>query len=463
MAWRDGCSASGRSATSYLLTQKLGRGKRDRGRENRTRPSPPPATPKKRVSDGALVGLLKGTWLVDVSLISLMEPDDPRVRPSGAPDPPRRRQPRSVVLGATSVITVLVGVWLFQAGQDPPTEPLATASIPATPTSDLTSTTASRPMLADTPWVLVFDDGLDGVIVLDPNDPAGSRGSISVVGQRPGDQPYRLELVANHLVVGWEEIYAVALNSAESDLLGEATIFVPAAELDRVWLIDYSGGRIGQGTLQAWQVSFTGELLTPQFTIETEGVPAIGVAAGLAIESESGILIWDIGKGEVVATLGSGASFVSDTTFGHGSALAWCSDPCDELHITEIPTMEDVVWAAPGQGARFTARAARFSGDGRYLAAPTEAGDIIVLDRDTGRSHVEFSLPPSERTLLEWAPSTYEIFASSLTANGLTTRIGYEMLDTGRPEIIDVSLSLGSNFVVVSEDEARSFLGQSTG
>jgi hypothetical protein len=71
------------------------------------------------------------------------------------------------------------------------------------------------------------------------------------------------------------------------------------------------------------------------------------------------------------------------------------------LHITDIPFIEDQTIIHRGQGTRFLARAARFSSDGRYLAAPTEAGDIIVFDRDTERSHVAFSLPPNHIDPLE--------------------------------------------------------------
>ena len=178
-------------------------------------------------------------------------------------------------------------------------------------------------------------------------------------GQRPGDQPYRLEFVDGHLIVGWEEIYAVDIASGESTLIGEATIFVLAAESDRAWLIDYSGGRIGSGGLQVWQVSVFGEVLTTPVEIETSGFPAIGVPGGLAIESDSGISILDPARGSVVE-LGSGASFISDVTVGRGSALAWCSDPCDEFHVTELISDVDQVFTHPGQRLRFVARSARF-------------------------------------------------------------------------------------------------------
>ena len=315
-------------------------------------------------------------------------------------------------------------------------------------------------MLLDTPWTLIFDDGLDGVVVLDPNDPIGE--SSRVKGQRPGDQPYRLEFVDGHLIVGWEEIYAVDIASGESTLIGEATIFVPAAESDRAWLIDYSGGRIGSGGLQVWQVSVFGEVLTTPVEIETSGFPAIGIPGGLAIESDSGISILDPARGSVVE-LGSGASFISDVTVGRGSALAWCSDPCDEFHVTELISDVDQVFSHPGQRLRFVARSARFSGDGRYLAAPTESGDVVVFDRETGRAYVAFGTPDSRPASIRWPPSGLELFASVSSQDGLSTTLAYHRLGTGRPETFQVSLTLGSTFVVVTEDEARSFLAASTG
>jgi hypothetical protein len=168
-----------------------------------------------------------------------MDSNGPRVQPIGDLEPPPRGQPPSfIVLAVTAGAVVLAGIWFFQASDDSPSGSVS----PVSQSVEETSTTTTQ-VMPDVPWTLMFDDGLDGVVVVDPNDPhlQGAK----VEGQRAGDQPYRLELVGEHLIVGWEQIYAVEVASADSMLLADSTIYVPAAEPGRVWMIDYSGGKIG--------------------------------------------------------------------------------------------------------------------------------------------------------------------------------------------------------------------------
>lgn len=50
------------------------------------------------------------------------------------------------------------------------------------------------------------------------------------------------------VVVGWEELWAVVPGEPDRGRqLGEATVFLPAAEPDALWLIDHHGGRVGTG------------------------------------------------------------------------------------------------------------------------------------------------------------------------------------------------------------------------
>ena len=77
-------------------------------------------------------------------------------------------------------------------------------------------------LLGHTPVVLELPAGMHELAVdLD----ATAFASRSLEGQRPGDQPYRLWRTNDALIVGWERVYAVSIATAESRLLGEATIW----------------------------------------------------------------------------------------------------------------------------------------------------------------------------------------------------------------------------------------------
>jgi hypothetical protein len=77
-------------------------------------------------------------------------------------------------------------------------------------TTTLTTTTTLRPgadpatgpLFGDpSDVVLLFDDGIDGVLALDPDGRVGSRSVID--GQVAGSSPYRMTRVGDTLVVGW--------------------------------------------------------------------------------------------------------------------------------------------------------------------------------------------------------------------------------------------------------------------
>jgi hypothetical protein len=226
-------------------------------------------------------------------------------------------------------------------------------------------------------------------------------------------------------------------------------------------MIDYSGGKIGSGTLTAWQVSVLGEEITPHFELDLDVYPVIGVPRGLALYTDSGIQVWDAVEDVVLGSLGNGPGVISDSTFQHGGALAWCQVSCDQLHVTGVPDMTDVSIDHPEEGVRFLSGAARFSGDGRYLAAPTEGGDVVVFDRETGVSSVVFNLPSENPIIVEWPMSGYELFAVTVLQSSGLTRIAHHLLGVDGFEAVDVPLARSVDFVVVPEGAAASFLASS--
>jgi hypothetical protein len=209
---------------------------------------------------------------------------------------------------------------------------------------------------------LLFDDGIDGLTALYPDDRLVARSVVK--GQRAGDEPYSMIRVADRLVVGWGEPYAVDIVSREARSLGLATIFVPAAEAGRVWLIDY-GERIGAHTPRVWQVDVTsGEVFGDPVEVN-EGYPMIGIPDGLAMQTDSGLVLWTM-DGGVVRSLEAGSpAWAHDVS---GDSLVWCDADCAELRVTDTSTLVTRRYAPPPGYDRFRV-SARLSPSGDYLAA----------------------------------------------------------------------------------------------
>ncbi|GMR02316.1 MAG: hypothetical protein BMS9Abin20_0646 [Acidimicrobiia bacterium] len=324
-------------------------------------------------------------------------------------------------------------------------------------TTTTTLQTAADPLFGvEVPWVLLFDDGLEGILAIDPNERIGSRSVID--GQRPGDQPYRLQLANGYLVIGWGTVYANNVATRDSVPLGDATIFVPASDPTRVWLIDYPGGAILAGTPQVWQVSVsTGAQLSEPVAMDVDGFPSIGTPGGLAVETEAGIVLWDASIGETVDVLGTDIGFVSDVSRGINPRLAWCEAACNVLHITTIETGQDLTVTSP-TGEPFDARSARFSNDQRFLAATT-GNDVIVVDLESESPYTAFTIGDSTTPVsLGWAPFGPDLFASTNSFQQSAMEVAWHNALSRDTAIVALPFGGAVSFVVVDANEASGFL-----
>jgi hypothetical protein len=270
------------------------------------------------------------------------------------------------------------------------------------------ATPASGPLFGDVSgFVLLFDDGIDGVLALDPDNRVASRSV--VMGQRAGDQPYRLHRVSDSIVTGWGEVYSTNLLTGQATSIGTATISLPAAEPDRVWLIDWPGGRVGVGTPSAWQVDANGVVLTQPQEIQGSGIPALGVPGGLAIETDDGIRLWYPGIGLTAEVLGVGAAHVAAAS---QTRLAYCrTDRCVAIEVLDFVTTERLVIRHPDGSARqFYPDGARFSPDGQRLALPVLDG-LVVADLVSGQA-VNIIDGPIQSWLIDWSPGGEYLFAA---------------------------------------------------
>jgi hypothetical protein len=118
--------------------------------------------------------------------------------------------------------------------------------------------------------------------------------------------------VGDKLVVGWGEPYALDVATRQAISLGTATIFVPAAEPNQVWMVDY-GTRIGDREPQVWRVYVdSAEPLQDPIPLVIDGYPQIGIPGGLALQTETGLELWDIETGQATTLEADGPGFVHD-------------------------------------------------------------------------------------------------------------------------------------------------------
>ena len=189
--------------------------------------------------------------------------------------------------------------------------------------------------------------------------------------------------------------------------------FVPAAEGGAVWLVDYPGGRIGLGTPTLREVTVAGLLLQRvQGPPASLGVPSVGIPGGLALETGTGIALWDVSKGSIVRRLGHTAGFIGDTA---GGELAWCEGLCTALHVTGVRGTSlhvtdahgaDHAFRSPQAGQVFLGRSSRLSPDGRYVAVlTTRPGLMSALSeaRWTSSTCVPDSVTVARSDLSVWS------------------------------------------------------------
>jgi len=350
-------------------------------------------------------------------------------------------------------------VWI--AGLVPPrTE--ATLPPPATADGQLVASFPQEgPIFGErTGMLLFFDDGLEGLTAFDPDSRLVARSTVT--GQRAGDEPYSMIRVGDKLVVGWAEPHAVDIASREATSLGEATIFLPAAEPDRVWLIDHASGRLNDGPVTAWQVDLDGRALSDPIDLTGLGDEVIGIHGGLAIQASTGFWLHEFDTGRITR-LTDGAGWVIDVK---GPDLVWCSMSCRELVLTNTSTLESRVRELPA-GYDFL-HAGGLSPDGRYVAAlivNAESGDraLWVYDRLDDATAAVVSQSGVALGYVAWSPDGHQVFATSGSyGEPLTTIWRYDLVDR---VFTAVTLPLGNTLrpVVVDASVAPAYFDQNFG
>lgn len=393
------------------------------------------------------------------------------------PDPPPRPRRLGWLLAPiAAAVVVVVGLVVIPNSLLPPDGTAAPGGVATTlssltvPTTTPTTTPSVAPSTTpaaepaidipaegpvfgeETGVLLLLDDGLEGVTAVDLD---GRRYGRSIVeGQRAGDEEYSMVRVGDKLVVGWSEPHAVDIATREAVSLGTATIFVPAAEPGRVWMVD-SGSRIGSASVHVWQVDvMTGQPLQDPIPLETDdGYPRIGIQGGLVLQTDSTLNLWMSESRETVALASTSSGFVQDVS---GNQLAWCSGDCPMLSVTNTGSLDTQEYHPPDGYDQF-AYESQFSPDGRYLAAlvrqtrPPGATAFWILDRETNQTQV-VSDPGTSVSYLTWTPDSSQVFATSYSYGSDRTVVWrYQLADQ---EFNAVVLPFGGGIAPVAVDRS---------
>ena len=200
------------------------------------------------------------------------------------------------------------------------------------------ATTAPTPAAANDD-VLIFDDGYDGVLAVDPTTKIAARRVVT--GQRAGDQPFRSLLTSGTLIVGWDDVYATPIATGVSRFIGKGVV-IPSEDPGRVWLTPF-----GSGPPTYRLVDLDGHVVLETQGLKSTALP-VAIPGGLAFAGNRGIELWDAprrprhghardrrcGAGHVVrddARVDSTRSFrpAADLDRHSGRARRETSDPSD--------------------------------------------------------------------------------------------------------------------------------------
>lgn len=264
------------------------------------------------------------------------------------------------------------------------------------PTTDipgaLDESVSPAPSAQASPFPTKFSEATGTTLLIDTGNNAataleldtGRRTEVALPGQRPGDQPFRLWPMGRSVVVGWGEIWSITPGTDEDvKQLGTATLFVPDADPNRIWLVDYEGGRIGEGPPTWTLIGPDGEV--HHRAEGAEGHFAVrGVPEGLVLRDTDGLLsVYEPTTGQVSDYPEPSARYIAAARSDH---VVWCGEACRTLvsDRSDGRTQMD-----GGTDGAFHPRSVWLSNNGEYLAAltpllPDVDPTIVVYDVVTG-------------------------------------------------------------------------------
>jgi hypothetical protein len=327
-------------------------------------------------------------------------------------------------------------------------EPTVESTAPMLPPDQMSSPTSttlessSLPLLTEQTGVFVYLTTDDTLTMVDVDSAVATVHGIPELA--PGDPPYRIVSRGDRLVFYGQtqtDPAVYVLDPSESltpVLIDEAWFFVPSAEEDRVWL---ALNHDNAGPLESVREVTVDGTVTTEDVLAPEGGWLVGaLTAGLLIQGDSGLEVWDPNTQALVDHLPD--PFPVATWHNR---IATCAGSCSQLELFDLDSNTHFVIDAPTGSMSFDGYGGAFSPNGRLIAVPTYSNEapitadtpvaVTLIDFESSAADAAEIIPGSQQgqqsyPLVAWSPNgEWVFFYNGAVSSGTGQLIAYRPAD----------------------------------
>jgi hypothetical protein len=243
----------------------------------------------------------------------------------------------------------------------------------------------------------------------------------------PGDPPYRIVRRGDKLVLWSYQTLTLDPSSTAAQprtLVRDSWFFIPSAAPDRIWvgIPDPNSPATERRLAAVREVAVDGRVTVRDVRPPEGRRPVAATSSGLVFQSPGGgpgrLELWNPLTGKVFRRLPGDYPVAS-----HGDLLAWCRQPCERLHVTNVTTGKEIQVRSPAGTFGFEGYSGVFSPDGKLIAVPVRSGprratqdprwQLALVDVGAGTATLVKGATAHGYVFLDWSPSAKTVFMSS--------------------------------------------------